>query len=115
MGKLRDKELMIAAAQRGQIVQRVLVDGWTVRQAAAAFEIDERCIARWVAAYRRRGMASLRCDDTAPERAWRRFILFIRPLLPQGFGSMRELAGRSRPAQPATCIVLRRGDDALRR
>jgi len=113
MGKLRDKDLTVAAARRGQIVQRVLVDGWSVRQAASSFGVDERCVARWVSAYRRRGMASLRCDDTAPERAWRRIILFIRPLLPQGFGSVRQLIGRS---PPAPCVVLRRGsDDALRR
>ena len=113
MGKLRDTDLTIAAARRGQIVQRVLVDGWSVRQAAGAFGIDERCVARWVSAYRRRGMASLRCDDTAPERAWRRIIQFIRPLLPQAFGSMRQLIGRS---PPAPCVVLRRSrDDAQRR
>ena len=112
MGKLRDKNLMMAAAQRGQIVQRVLVDGWSVRQAAAVFEIDERCVARWVTAYRRRGMASLRCDDTARERAWRRLLQFVRLLLPQAFGSVRELVGRS---EPAPCVTLRRRDDALRR
>jgi hypothetical protein len=113
MSKLRDKDLMMAAAQRGQIVQRVLVDGWTVRQAASAFEIDERCVARWVVAYRRRGMASLRCDDTAPERAWRRIVLFMRPLLPRAFGSMRELVRRP---EPAPCVVLRRDrDDVVNR
>jgi hypothetical protein len=111
MGKLRDTDLMMAAARRGQIVQRVLVDGWSVRQTAAVFEVDERCVARWVTAYRRRGMASLRCDDTAPERAWRRIVLFMRPLLPQTFGSMRELVRRS---EPAPCVVLRRDrDDAV--
>ena len=98
----------MAAAQRGQIVQRVLVDGWTVRQTASVFEINERCVARWVAAYRRHGMASLRCDDTATERFWRRFAHFLRPLLPQGFISMRELVKRP---QPAPCVVLRRGGD----
>ncbi|HEX3537531.1 MAG TPA: helix-turn-helix domain-containing protein [Stellaceae bacterium] len=113
MGKLRDKDLTMAAARRGQIVQRVLVDGWTVRQTASVFEINERCVARWVAAYRRRGMASLRCDDTASERLWRRLILFTRRCLPQGFVSMRELVKRP---QPAPCVVLRRDhDDAVSR
>lgn len=115
MGKLRDKNLILAAAKRGQIVQRVLVDGWSVRQAAGVFGIDERCVARWVSAYRRRGMASLRCDDTAPERAYRRVVLVLQLLLPQGFGAVRQMVGRSQQ-QPATCVVLRRGsDDALRR
>jgi len=115
MGKLRDRDLTLAAAKRGQIVQRVLVDGWSVRQAAGVFGIDERCVARWVSAYRRRGMASLRCDDTAPERAYRRLVLVLQLLLPQPFGSLRRLVGRSQQ-EPATFIVLRRGrDDALRR
>jgi transposase-like protein len=113
MGKLRDKDSTMAAARRGQIVQRVLVDGWSVRQAASTFGIDERCVARWVSAYRRRGMASLRCDDTAPERAYRRLAKVLQLLLPQAFGSMRQLIGRS---PPAPCVVLRRSrDDALRR
>ncbi|MGE5269216.1 MAG: helix-turn-helix domain-containing protein [Thiohalocapsa sp.] len=50
----------LPAATRGRIVQRVLVDGWTPAQAAAAFGVGERSVVRWVAAYRRRGMASLR-------------------------------------------------------
>ena len=50
----------ITAAQRGQIVQRVLVDGWSAARAAAAFGVEERLVAAWVAAYRRDGMASLR-------------------------------------------------------
>ena len=105
MGKLRDKELMMAAAQRGQVVQRILVDGWSTQRAAGAFGIDERLVTRWVAAYRRRGMASLRADDRAPDRFWRGLGSFFRRLLPQSFGSVNVLIGRS---QPAPCVVLRR-------
>ena len=43
------------AAQRGQIVQRVLVDGWSAAQAAAAFGVSEWRVVQWVAAYRRHG------------------------------------------------------------
>lgn len=64
----------MTAAERGDIVQRVLVDGWTAEQAAATFGVEARCIALWVAAYRRHGMASLNTDaaaELAPRRWWR--------------------------------------------
>jgi hypothetical protein len=50
----------LTAAQRGAIVQRVIVDGWTAAEAAAATGLPERQVAEWVAEFRRRGMASLR-------------------------------------------------------
>jgi hypothetical protein len=50
----------LAAAQRGLIVQRVLVDRWTLAEAGAPFGIDERHVASLVAAYQRHGMAALR-------------------------------------------------------
>ena len=65
MGKVSADGDSIGAATRGQIVQRVLVDGWSPAQAAASFGIGERQVARWVAAYRRYGMASLRQADAA--------------------------------------------------
>ena len=52
--------------RRGQVVQRVIVDGWTAGEAARAAGLDERLVARWVAAYRRRGMASLRENAGGP-------------------------------------------------
>jgi hypothetical protein len=48
------------AAQRGLIVQRVIVDGWTVAAAAAASNLPERLVAAWVADFRQHGMTSLR-------------------------------------------------------
>ena len=114
MGKARDKQLTIAAARRGQIVQHVLVDGWTVRQAASVFGIEERSVSRWVRAYRRRGMASLRFEDTASERIWRRIFIALQRLVPQASAAVWQSLGRR--AEPAPCVVLRRGrDDALRR
>ena len=110
MGKLRDKELMMAAAQRGHIVQRVLVDGWSAQQAAAAFEIDERLVTRWVAAYQRHGMASLRSDERKPDRLWRRSVTLLRRILPESFRPIRSLIGRP---QPAPCVVLRSRRDDL--
>jgi transposase-like protein len=52
----------ISVAQRGQIVQRVLVDGWTSIEAAAAFGVPKRIVEVWVIDFRRHGMASLRQD-----------------------------------------------------
>ena len=68
------------AAQRGQIVQRVLVDGWSAAQAAAAFGVSEWRVVQWVAAYRRHGMASLR-DETAAELI-DRAVLAAKPTRP---------------------------------
>jgi transposase-like protein len=56
----------ISIAQRAQIIQRVLVDGWTTAQVAATFDVSKRLLDSWVADFRRNGMASLRHgpDDT---------------------------------------------------
>ena len=50
----------ITVARRALIVQRVLVDGWTSAEAAAAFGVSERQVDVWVADFRRSGMTSLR-------------------------------------------------------
>src|SRR4051794_22025272 len=63
----------LAAATRGLIVQRVLVDGWTPEEAGAPFGIDGRRVARWVAAYQLHGMAVLRGEE-ALDRGPRRWI-----------------------------------------
>jgi Homeodomain-like domain len=97
----------IAAAQRGQIIQRVLVDGWSTAQAAALFGLQERRIARWVADYRRHGMASLR-EDEAAERRWRRWICRMRGAVARGYGGLRRGFGL---VEPAPCIELRRTGD----
>jgi transposase-like protein len=52
----------VSVAQKGQIVQRVLVDGWTSVEAAAAFGVPKRIVEVWVSDFRRHGMASLRQD-----------------------------------------------------
>jgi transposase-like protein len=66
-------------ARRGHVVQRVIVDGWTTCDAARAAGVDERSVARWVADYRRRGMASLRQNG----HRWnlrQRFVIFLRTM-----------------------------------
>jgi transposase-like protein len=50
----------ISIPKRAQIIQRVLVDGWTTAQAAAAFDVSKRLVDSWLADFRRNGMASLR-------------------------------------------------------
>jgi hypothetical protein len=50
----------ITTAQRGLLIQRVIVDEWAIAKAAATFGVPERLVAAWVADYRRHGMASLR-------------------------------------------------------
>jgi transposase len=50
----------MTAARRALIVQRVLVDGWTSAEVAAAFGVAERQVDVWVADFRRLGMTSLR-------------------------------------------------------
>jgi transposase-like protein len=70
----------ISAARRGQIVQRVLVDGWTIARAAAAFDAPPRLVEIWVAAYRRHGMASLRRAPRRTVIAERLALWLLRPI-----------------------------------
>ena len=105
MAKPRAKKRRITAAQRGNIVQRVLVDGWSVEQAAATFDIAERRITHWVSAYRRHGMASLHDDATearAPRRWWRRLRMAVVRLAARWRGS--------RDGRRAGSVRLVRGD-----
>ena len=94
----------ITAAQRGQIIQRVMVDGWSPAQAAAVYGVAERHVARWVGAYRRYGMASLR-DEGAVKRPGRRWSWGFRALAAR---IAAALYGDPKP-HSAHCIELRRG------
>ena len=107
MDALLSKSCGIAAAQRGQIIQRVLVDGWSAAQAAAAFGLQERRVARWVADYRRHGMASLR-EDEAAERGYLRWLRRIYNAVSRCVGGLRRGFGL---VEPAPCIELRRTGD----
>jgi transposase-like protein len=70
----------ISATRRGQIVQRVIVDGWTIARAAAAFDTPPRLVQIWVAAYRRHGMASLRRAPRRTVAAERLELWLLRPM-----------------------------------
>jgi hypothetical protein len=94
----------ITALRRGQIVQRVLVDEWSPAQAAAAFGVAERQVVRWLAAYRRHGMASLR-GDVAVETKLQRWLSRIQLGFVQFvFG----LPGDLKKIDAARCVPLRR-------
>jgi hypothetical protein len=111
MGRLWAKSCDVAAARRGQIIQRVLVDGWSPTEAAAVFGVEEREIVRWVAAYRRRGMASLR-DEAASDGAASHWAHRLRLILASVFtGASAEFT----PRDPAPCVTLRRQDERKRR
>lgn len=102
----------LTAAQRGQIVQRVIVDHWTAADAAAAAGIPERLVAVWVADYRRHGMASLRHGPSrtvADEFILRQFSRPLRAVLRGLASGMRRLSASRRPA--ALSPIRRSQDD----
>jgi len=104
----------LTPAERGQIVQRVIVDGWTSAQAAGAAAVPERLVDAWVADYRRYGMASLR---HAPSKTIAAEVVRLRLLQPvravfRGISSgARQLLVRERPVPPSP---LRRSQDDRR-
>jgi transposase InsO family protein len=53
---------------RRRLARRVLVEGWTVSAAAAAFGVSVRCARKWVGRYRTEGEAGLSDRSSAPRR-----------------------------------------------
>jgi transposase-like protein len=70
----------ITAAQRGQIIQRVIVDGWTSAAVETSFGVSKRLVDIWVADFRRTGMASLRREPAATIAAEMVQVTVSRPL-----------------------------------
>src|SRR5687767_7872897 len=97
MGRIGAKTREIPPVQRGQVIQRILVDGWSPEEAAASLGIAERQVVRWVAAYRQRGMASLR-GEVAAEQAPRRWARRLRVMLVRNVARMRGGFGFVEPA-----------------
>jgi transposase len=95
----------ITTARRGQIVQRVIVDGWTTARAAAAFDMPRRLVEIWVADYRRHGMASLR---RVPRRTVAAEVIELRLLRPVAATlhrlsrALRRLFARRRRVAPGS-------------
>ena len=111
MNKLLGNCQAITAARRGQIIQRVLVDGWSLQQTAQAFNLNERRVAVWIADYRRYGMSSLHRDEAGIETLPRRLALWLRGLFAPMPGRLRR---RVMQSQTGVCVMLRRASDARR-
>jgi transposase-like protein len=62
MKNSRSPRRPITPAKQGQIIQRIIVDGWSSAQAADYFGVSQHLVDAWVADFRRNGMASLRQD-----------------------------------------------------
>jgi transposase-like protein len=105
----------ISIVQRGQIVQRVIVDGWTSDEVAAAFNVPKRLVEVWVADYRRYGMASLREDTGQTVAAELIQLALLRPVRAMVRRVSMGLRG-SLPTEPLTQpFPLRRSnEDGLR-
>jgi len=87
----------ISSVQRGQIVQRIIVDGWTNDEVARAFGVPRRLVEVWVADYRRYGMASLRQDagrtiamDLLQGAVWRPLRAMLHKTLIGVFGAVES-------------------------
>src|SRR5216110_1276384 len=92
----------VAAVKRAQIIQRVLVDGWSPAQTAAVFAVPERRIARWVEDYRRRGMASLR-DEVPGERIHQRWLHALTGAVSRCYAGLRRGFGLESPRRASSC------------
>jgi transposase-like protein len=104
MKKRSTEPVALTPAQRGQIVQHVIVDGWTSAEAAAAVGVPERLVDAWVADYRRHGMASLR---HVPRKTVAAEILRlwlgrpVRAVSRASANGLHRLFARERPTSPA--------------
>jgi transposase len=56
----------LSLRQRERMVLRVVEQGWSLRQAAAAAEVSERTCSKWVARYRAEGVLGLLDRSSAP-------------------------------------------------
>jgi transposase InsO family protein len=53
---------------RHRLAERVVTDGWTLRAAAGAAGVSERCARKWVGRYRLEGASGLHDRSSAPKR-----------------------------------------------
>jgi transposase-like protein len=113
MGRVTVRPRTITIAQRGYIIQRVLVDGLSCCEAARRYGVEEQLVEAWIAAYRRDGMASLRCDP-GPGGA----VGLLRLRLSRSLRVLHRVAGTlfasSRRDEPAPPSPLRRSQDDRR-
>jgi transposase InsO family protein/transposase len=57
---------------RRRLAQRVVEQGWSLGEAAAAAEVSERTASKWACRYRAEGEAGLIDRSSAPHRVWNR-------------------------------------------
>ncbi|HJU16584.1 MAG TPA: helix-turn-helix domain-containing protein [Stellaceae bacterium] len=107
--KLSARARTITTVEQAQIIQRVLVERWSTAEAAAAFGLEKRLVAAWVADYRRHGMASL---QRAPSRSLTAEIFRLKLAQPlaalwrRSSGGVRRLVVRKPVAEPAPLRLL---------
>ena len=94
----------ITTAQRALIIQRIIVDDWTIDKAAATLGVPERTVAAWVADYRRRGMASLRGASSrtlAAEFVQVTILQPLRALLRRIWQGLQKVAAMDAAVEPS--------------
>jgi transposase-like protein len=74
------RDRTISIAQRGQIVQRVIVEGWTSADVARCFGIPKPVVDGWVSDFRRYVMASLRQSTGRTAAVEMVYLTVSRPL-----------------------------------
>jgi transposase InsO family protein len=57
---------------RQRLAKRVVVEGWTLKAAAASAEVSVRCARKWANRYRQAGTRGLLDRSSAPKRVWNR-------------------------------------------
>jgi transposase-like protein len=101
----RSDRSAITPAQRGQIVQRVIIDGWTSAEVAASFNVSKRLVDVWVGDFRRNGMASLRREPGRTAAVTLLQLIVARPvraLLRQMSSGLRRPVAVEPIVQPLT-------------
>jgi transposase InsO family protein len=63
------KNARLGFAGRVCLAQRVLADGWSGAETAAAFHVSERTVWKWVARYQAGGLAALQDGSSRPHRS----------------------------------------------
>jgi len=103
---------------RELLVHRVLIEGWTYRQAAAAASVSVRTVAKWIARYRREGPGAL-CDRRSrprrsPQATPPRVISAIIRLRQLGLPAWQIARRVGRPRSTVSVILRRVGLGRLR-
>ena len=101
---------IISTVRRGQIVQRVIVDGWTNDEVASTFGVPIRLVETWVADYRRHGMASLRQDARRTIGAEMVQLTVWRPLRAKLYKIFIAVFGSLEPEPLVQTLPLRRSN-----